>query len=134
MAYNNYLALSQSRKLERAARSQSAYIMNMSLNMEKNVSDWMSIAKEAVSSGDRNVMESSIRELINKSSDVYSMVGDTVDYIRMAGGEVELNENVYDLKALLGQVSESVKDSLAEKNISLFISLDGSVPQYMLGD
>ncbi|MGN0691230.1 MAG: PocR ligand-binding domain-containing protein [Oscillospiraceae bacterium] len=134
MAYNNYLALSQSRKLERAARSQSAYIMNMSLNMEKNVSDWMSIAKEAVSSGDRNVMESSIRELISKSSDVYSMVGDTVDYIRMAGGEVELNENVYDLKALLSQVSDSVKDIIAEKNISLFIRLDGSVPQYMLGD
>ncbi|MGN0696848.1 MAG: PocR ligand-binding domain-containing protein [Oscillospiraceae bacterium] len=134
MAYNNYLALSQSRKLERAARSQSAYIMNMSLNMEKNVSDWMSMAKEAVSSGDRNIMETSIRELINKSSDVYSMVGDTVDYIRMAGGEVELNENVYDLKTLLGQVSDSVKESLSERNISLIIRLDGSVPDYMLGD
>ncbi|MGN1416114.1 MAG: PocR ligand-binding domain-containing protein [Oscillospiraceae bacterium] len=134
MAYNNYLALSQSRKLERAARSQSAYIMNMSLNMEKNVSDWMNIAKEAVNSGDRNVMESSIKELISKSSDVYSMVGDTVDYIRMAGGEVELNETAYDLKVLLGQVAESVKDSFAESNISLILKLDGSVPAYMLGD
>lgn len=134
MAYNNYLALSQSRKLERAARSQSAYIMNMSLNMEKNVNDWMSIAKEAVSNGDRNVMESSIKELINKSSDVYSMVSDTVDYIRMAGGEVELNETTYDLNVLLGQVAESVKDTLSEKNISLIIKISGSVPDYLLGD
>ena len=134
MAYNNYLALSQSRKLERAARSQSAYIMNMSLNMEKNVNDWMSIAKEAVDSGDSSVMESSIRKLISKSSDVYSMVGDTVDYIRMTGGEVELNETVYDLKALFGQAAESVKENLTEKNISLIIRIDGSVPKYMLGD
>lgn len=134
MAYNNYLALSQSRKLERAARSQSAYIMNMSLNMEKNVNDWMSIAKEAVSNGDRGVMESSIKELINKSSDVYSMVSDTVDYIRMAGGEVELNETTYDVKALLAQVADSVKDSLAEKNFSLIIKIDNTVPEYLLGD
>ncbi len=134
MAYNNYLALNQSRKLERAARSQSAYIMNMSLNMEKNVNDWMSIAKEAVSNGDINVMENSIKELINKSSDVYSMVSDTVDYIRMAGGEVELNETTYDLNALLGQVADSIKDSLLEKNISLIIKIGGSVPEYLLGD
>ncbi|MGN1101015.1 MAG: hypothetical protein ACI4RG_02420, partial [Huintestinicola sp.] len=134
MAYNNYIALSQSRKLERAARSQSAYIMNMSLNMEKNVNDWMSIAKEAVTNGDRNVMESSIKELINKSSDVYSMVSDTVDYIRMAGGEVELNETTYDLNVLLGQVADSIKDSLSEKSISLIIKIGGSVPDYLLGD
>lgn len=134
MAYNNYLALNQSRKLERAARSQSAYIMNMSLNMEKNVNDWMSIAKEAVSNGDRNIMESSIKELINKSSDVYSMVSDTVDYIRMAGGEVELNETTYALNILLGQVADSIKDSLSGKNISLIIKIDRSVPEYLLGD
>ncbi|MGN1304858.1 MAG: PocR ligand-binding domain-containing protein [Oscillospiraceae bacterium] len=134
MAYNNYLALKQSRKLERAARSQSAYIMNMSLNMEKNVNDWMSIAKEAVSNGDRNVMESSIKELLNKSSDVYSMVSDTVDYIRMAGGEVELNETTYDPNVLLSQVADSIRDNLLEKNISLIIKIDGSVPEYLLGD
>lgn len=134
MAYNNYLALNQSRKLERAARSQSAYIMNMSLNMEKNVNDWMSIAKEAVSNGDRNVMESSIKELINKSSDVYSMVSDTVDYIRMAGGEVELNETTYAPNALLAQVADSIKDILLEKNITLIIKIGGSVPEYLLGD
>ena len=132
MAYNNFIALNQSRKLERAARSQSAYIMNMSLNMEKNVNDWMSIAKEAVTNGDRNVMEISIKELINKSSDVYSMVSDTVDYIRMAGGEVELNETTYDLNVLLGQVADSIKDSLSEKSISLIIKIGGS--DYLLGD
>lgn len=134
MAYNNFLALNQSRKLERAARSQSAYIMNMSLNMEKNVNDWMSIAKEAVSNGDSRVMESSIKELINKSSDVYSMVSDTIDYIRMAGGEVELNETTYDLNVLLGQVADSIKDSLSGKSISLIIRIRGSVPDYLLGD
>ncbi|MGN0675528.1 MAG: PocR ligand-binding domain-containing protein, partial [Oscillospiraceae bacterium] len=134
MAYNNYLALKQSRKLERAARSQSVYIMNMSLNMEKNVNDWMSIAKKAVSNGDKSIMESSIKELINKSSDVYSMVSDTVDYIRLAGGEVELDETIYEMNTLLGQAADSIRDNLTQKGSSLIIKTDSTVPQYMLGD
>ena len=47
---------------------------------------------------------------------------------------MELNETTYDLNALLGQVADSVKDSLSEKSISLIIKIDGSVPEYMLGD
>lgn len=134
LAYTNYIALSQSRKMERAARSQSAYIMDMSLNMEKNVNDWMSIAKKAVDNGNKSVMENSIKELINKSSDVYSMIGDTVDYIRMAGGEVELNESVYTPELLLSQTAESIKDNIIDKNFSLIIKLDDTVPPFLLGD
>ncbi len=134
LAYTNYLALSRSRKLEKAARSQSAYIMDMSLNMEKNVNDWMSIAKEAVNNGNKSVMENSIKELISKSSDVYTMIGDTVDYIRMAGGEVELNENVYTPEILLSQTAESIKDNIADKKFSLIIKIGDTVPTYLLGD
>lgn len=134
MAYNNNLALTQSRKLERAARSQSAYIMNMSISMKKNISDWMSVAKQAVDSEDSNIMKNSIKELLNKSSDVHSMVGDTVDYIRMAGGDVELTETMYDPNSLVAQISESVKDILGQKGISLIIKLDSSVPDFILGD
>lgn len=134
LAYTNYIALSQSRKLERAARSQSAYIMDMSLNMEKNVNDWMSIAKAAVNNGNKSVMESSIKELISKSSDVYSMIGDTVDYIRMAGGEVELNETAYTPDILLSRTAKDIKENITDKTFSLIIKSDDSVPQYLLGD
>lgn len=134
LAYNNYIALNQSRKLEKAARSQSAYIMDMSLNMEKNVNDWMSIAKEAVNNGDKNVMENSIRELINKSSDVYSIIGDTVDYIRMAGGEVEINEIIYSPRDFFAQAAEKFKDNFSEKDFSITVSTDDTVPRYLLGD
>ncbi len=134
LAYTNYLALSQSRRLERAARSQSAYIMDMSLNMEKDVNDWMSIAKEAVNNGDKDVMETSIKELIGKSTNVYSMIGDTVDYIRMSGGNVYLNENVYSPIELLNQTTEDIKDNNSEKEMSLTVSSDETVPPFLLGD
>ena len=41
MAYRNYVALMESRKLERIARSQSEYIMDMNLDMQKRVKEWI---------------------------------------------------------------------------------------------
>ena len=41
MAYRNYSALQKSRKLERAARSQSAFIMDLSLNMQESMKEWL---------------------------------------------------------------------------------------------
>lgn len=134
LAYTNYLALNKSRKMENAARLQSAYIMDMSLNMEKNVNEWLSIAKEAVCSDDKNVMESAIKGMISKSGDVRSMIGDTVDYIRMSGGEVELKETVYSPRELFIMTAGNIKNSVTEKALSLNIKIDDTVPQYLLGD
>lgn len=134
MAYNNNVALTHSRKLERAARSQSAYMMNMSISMEKNINDWMMTAKQAVNSGDSAVMESSIKELLDKSSDVHTLVGDTVDYIRMSGEDVELTETVYSPSYLVNQITDSVRETAAASNISLTSRLESSVPEHLLGD
>lgn len=134
LAYTNYLALTQSRKMENAARSQSAYIMDMSLNIEKNVNEWLSVAKEAVGSGNKDVMETAIKGLINKSGDVRSMIGDTVDYIRMSGGEVELKETAYSPRELFALTAGNIKNSVTEKALSLNIRIDDTVPRYLLGD
>lgn len=134
LAYTNYLALTQSRKMENAARSQSAYIMDMSINMEKNVNEWISLAKEAVGSGNKDLMETAIKEMISKSGDVRSIIGDTVDYIRMSGGEVELKETVYSPRELLMLTAGNIKNTVKEKALSLNIKIDDTVPQHLLGD
>lgn len=134
LAYTNYLAVTHSRKMENAARSQSAYIMDMSLNMEKNVNEWISLARNAVGSGDKDVMENSIKELIGKSGDVRTMIGDTVDYIRMSGGEVELKETVYSPKELFERASESIKNNTKSKELSLDIKIGDTIPPHLLGD
>lgn len=134
LAYTNYLALTKSRKMENAARSQSSYIMDISINMEKNVNDWIALAKKAVDSGDKDVMESSIKELINKSGSVRSMIGETVDYIRMSGGEVELKETVYSPRELFALTAGNIKNTVTDKTLSLNIKTDDTMPQNLLGD
>ncbi|MGN0665800.1 MAG: PocR ligand-binding domain-containing protein [Huintestinicola sp.] len=134
MAYKNKLALDQSRRLEKAARSQSVYIMNMSVNMEKYISEWLSAARQAVNSGDSSAMERTISDLIHKSSDVYTMVSDTVDYIRMAGGDVELSETMYDSQTLVNQITDSLRNVLKEHSITMKTMVSSSVPGFLLGD
>lgn len=56
MAYKNYLALENSRKLERAALSQTAFIIDMNANIQQDMTHWIESAKEAVYNQDYDSM------------------------------------------------------------------------------
>lgn len=134
MAYRNYEALKESRKLERAARSQSAYIMNMSLGMQKKVKEWMQTGKQAMESHDYAVMESTMKELLYRGSEVYASVEDAIQYIRMAGDDVELMETEYNIRDLLQQMIEGLGRYLEDRDIQFALDIDKDVPETMLGD
>ena len=42
MAYQNYIAIDKYRTLERAARSQSHFLMDLSSDLHENMSEWIS--------------------------------------------------------------------------------------------
>lgn len=134
MAYRNYSALKYSHKMEHAARSQSVFIMNMSLNMQKSIKEWMSIAKQAAKSKDRDVMGNAIKDMLNAGREVLSTADDAIAYIQMAGGKVELTETEYSIRDLLQQVTKGVRSFVGDKDIQFKIEIDENVPGYMLGD
>lgn len=134
MAYSNYVSISQSRKVERAVRSQSAYIMNMSLNMENNFNKWVTNVRNAVNSGSSEMMETTVKNLLNESSNASTIIGDTVEYIRMMGGDIELNETAYSLRDVLDRIVRNTETAFAEKQLFAHVDIDDSVPEFLLGD
>lgn len=134
MAYQNYLALQRSKRLERAARSQASYIMNMALNMEKTMSEWGPITEKAIESRDAAMMEQTLHQLKELSAKVISNVEDTVEYIRLSSGEVILSEAEYSVQELIQQVIDSVSEYVKNKKIRIHTQIQDGVPGYLLGD
>ncbi len=134
MAYRNYSALQKSRKLERAARSQSAFIMELSLNMQESMKEWLETISGVVESTDYETMQNAVKDLHSKGKELYATVSDAAEYIRMAGGEVELMESEYRIQDVVEQVSDSIKTYLDEGKVRVSLRIDQSVPEYMLGD
>ncbi len=104
VAYHSYAALLRSKKIENAARSQSAFIMDLctKLNLETN-------------------------EIPNE-------IIDTIDYVKHIDGELELFETSYNVKSIVGYIVENVIDEAMDKDIIIDAEVEESVPENLMGD
>ncbi len=134
MAYANFLALQNSRKLERAAHSQTAFIIDMNTNIQRDMMHWIESARQAVYNQDYTSMFNTLDDITIRGTELLSSLKDTVEYARMSEGEIELSETEYNFKALLKGICKRTQKYLQANNISFHIQVDDSVPTMLLGD
>lgn len=132
-AYRNYANMQESRKIERAARSQSEFVMNLSMNMKRNMKEWMNCIEQMAGQVDGRIRQD-MRNLLQQGTEVYSMVEDATEYIRMSEGKVVLSESNYCTRELLEQIVAGAKSCFNVPGIEIEIQEDQSLPEYMLGD
>lgn len=133
VAYHSYLVIQDCRKAERAARSQSDFVMDLSLHMKRNMEEWMRHAGGMAEHADRSVADS-MGFLLQEGREVYAMVEDAVEYIRMSDGKVELSENDYRIRRLLEETVEAAKCHYGDNGKEIEIFVEENVPEIMLGD
>lgn len=134
MAYNNFLALQHSRKLERAAHSQTAFIIDMNANIQRDMMHWIESARQAVYSQDYSSMFNTLDDITIRGTELLSSLKDTVEYARMNDGEIELSETEYNFRSLLNSICKRAQKYLSMENITFHIQIDDSVPTFLLGD
>lgn len=134
MAYNNYQALQNSRKLERAAQSQTAFIIDMNASIQRDMTHWIETAKRALNHQDYDYMSHMLRDITVRGAELLSTLKDTVEYVRMSNGEIELKETMYELRNLLNDICVRTQKYLQAEDIPFHIQIDDSVPQRLLGD
>lgn len=134
MAYKSSEELKNSRKLERAAQSQATFIMDLNDDFKNNMNSWIEDAKAAVASGNSQIMEKTIKQLLIKGPELLSDFSDTVEYAKMTDGKLELNETEYNMDNLLRFVCRNVEASLEDNEIVIIRQIDDDVPAILLGD
>lgn len=134
MAYKSNEYLKKNRKLERAAQSQTDFITDMNTEFKNNMNIWMKKAKSAIESGDAELMEKTINQLLVKGPELVSDFSDTIEYAKLTEGKLELNETEYSMDNLLRFVCGNVEASLEDKAIVIIRQVDDNVPQTLLGD
>jgi len=133
IANQNYVRLQGIRKTERVIRSQSDFLMNLGVNMKKNVSGWISCL-EQMDSQIGSIACDELKKLLSQGLEVYSMMEDAVEYIKMSQGKAELMETNYSLRELLEQTVHGVRHYLGGECKDIEIVVEEHVPQYFLGD
>ncbi len=127
MAYQNYVALQTSKRTERAARSQASYIMNSVTKLGNDMKEWDLLIEKGLMSDDLSVMKQTLAD-INRICDAASTnIHDTLEYIRLSGGETILKETKYDIRDVLRQIQEAVPHEIN-------VVLAENVPERLMGD
>lgn len=134
MAYKSNEYLKNNRKLERAAQSQTDFITDMNAELKNSMNIWIKNAKVAIESGNADIMEKTINQLMVKGSEIMSRFSDTIEYAKFTDGKLELNETEYSMDNLLRFVCGNVEASLEDKAIVIIRQVDDDVPQTLLGD
>lgn len=104
VAYHNYVALVRSKKIENAARSQSAFIMDLctKLNLETN--------------------------------EIPDEIIDAIDYVKHIDGELELFETSYNIKSVVDYIVKNVINEAMDKGITIDAEVDETVKENLMGD
>lgn len=133
MAYSSYVALEQSKQLEKVARSHNNYIVDMNANMRQHVSEWIGVAEE-LKNAEGDVQEDILMKLMAKGEEFMSTIDDTVDFSKMANGEIELQEREYNIREMMHGIKHNVREELRDKGNHLSVNFSEQVPEILLGD
>ncbi len=134
MAYQNYMALDKYKNLERAARSQSHFLMDLSSDLHANMSGWISALEESVKNGNVESVMDVIDTMLTNGTTTYSIIGDIVDYMKFSNGNVALYESCYSIRDVVETVVELEREEAQQKKITLSYEIGEEVPQMLLGD
>lgn len=119
MAYKSFVALQQSQRLERAARSHNDFIVDMNANMRQRVQEWIDMAQDMQDEEDSVKSAEILEHLMQKGREFMDTIDDTVEYSKITSGEIELNEKEYNIRDLMKSVRHSYKSEARAKGTEI---------------
>lgn len=134
MAYQNYTSIDKYRNLERAARSQSHFLMDLSSDLHENMSEWIAALQDVVKNGSVDSVMDVIDTMLTNGANTYSIIGDIVDYMKFSDGNVALYETAYSIHDVIQAVVELEEEEAQQKEIRLSYEISESVPRLLFGD
>ncbi len=134
MAYQNYMSIDKFRNLERAARSQSHFLMDLSSDLQANMNQWITALQGAVREENVDAVMGVIHTMLTNGRTTYSIIGDIVDYMKFSDGNVALYEASYSIYDVVQMVTELEAEGAGKKNIRILYNISKEVPDMLFGD
>lgn len=134
MAYNNYLALENSKKLERAARAQTSFIIDMNSDIQSTIRSILDQVEAGLRENDQQKIQDVMKKFISSAPEWLNSIEETVQYAKMTDGEIELNETKYDVQQLFDGIEQYVSKQMHNDNVSFELHISQDMPKIAFGD
>ncbi len=134
MAYQNYIALQNSTKLEQISRSQTKRMVDIYSNMEKTFSLWIESAKLSLANHDPEAMAASMEVLVKNGNEILAAFGNTVEYAKMTDSGLSLKETAYNLQHIINDAIKIQRKVIRDKRNRVKINTSDEMSVCFFGD
>ncbi len=134
MAYRNYLALQESRHMEKAAKSQADFVMNISMNLEHSMAGWFKLLEDNINKTKDEQTVQLLGRMQAEGEAMRESVRETIEYMRMSANDVELTETAYKVCELVEQIKDGISRHPGDEAYISGITVDDTVPEVLFGD
>ena len=134
MAFENYMTLKNSQKLEKMSRSQMRYMIDMYSNMENTFNLWLESVKLSAEKNDYEAMVTSLEVLVKNGKEIFAAFGNTVEYAKMTDGDLALSETTYNFRSIVNDAIMSQRSLIKKNGNKIVINTSDSVSLRFFGD
>lgn len=119
---------------EAAEKAKDDFMANVSHEIRTPLNSIYGMAELLLTDDDPQSVKEEIANIESASRNLLSMVSDILDYSELQSGNVELEEEVYDLTSTMNDVISMTEARIGDRNIEFIVDLDTTMPKLLLGD
>lgn len=120
---------------ESSDRAKTTFLATISHELHTPLNHVINLTQEVLDSAHCKHQDRETLGIAHKSAqELLLLVDNILDFARLESGELKLHEQEFSLAETLGAVVKTLEPSTAEKQLSISLSVDPDLPQYVQGD
>lgn len=120
--------------MTKAERSKDDFLANISHEIRTPLNTIYGMSQMAQKQDDINVIKEEIYNIEVASKRLTSMVNDIMDFSELQAGEIDLEEEVYNISSTLNDIINMAMAAVADKDLDVIVDFDSTMPSLLNGD
>ena len=121
-------------ELERAAKMKSDFLANMSHEIRTPMNAVIGMAEIAMREDLPPKVVDYLVQIQNSGKNLLNIINDILDYSKIEAGKMEIITGAYEPLSEINDIANILSTRIGDKDISLFVAADASIPNMLEGD
>lgn len=121
-------------KANSANQAKSEFLANMSHEIRTPMNGVMGMAEILSKTELDEKQRSFVGIIMNSASSLLTVINDILDFSKIEAGKMQLDEQTFDLYALVGDASQILSARITDKNLEMIVRIRPDLPQMFVGD